>query len=396
MLKGFWRNVKWMFAIMIAPEYILGKACADLVAAIMARNEMRAFAQEDGVEWGLGHCFFANMGGFVLAARSQSSPLESSSAKDGKDQENHSSLLSPNGVVHDENQITVSVPGPDIEDAVEKIKVLPAQEVEHEGPGFLRREAPTHPRSSGLASPTPSRLAEMWNSENLKYNNPFHLLADDILWLREWGILSKLPDIGSSELHDKSKSDMAIKVIAIFQILWFILHIIVRAIEGIGTSQLEIAVTAFSVCGIITYLLIIQKPKNVQTPIILINYDTEFPIDGLYGLHNRHIQGYLRGLFSPNEDIVNKVEIMGAPIPNDALKSFQLPIRVLHFGVAIGGVIFGSIHIAAWDFDFPTTADRDIWRAASIESTVLMPVMYSALFYNEFVARFKSRLFLKS
>jgi hypothetical protein len=81
MLKGFWRNVKWMLAIMIAPEYILGKACADLVAAFMARDEMRNFALEDGVEWGLGHCFFANMGGFVLAAKGQAEANGLSSAK---------------------------------------------------------------------------------------------------------------------------------------------------------------------------------------------------------------------------------------------------------------------------------------------------------------------------
>jgi hypothetical protein len=142
-------------------------------------------------------------------------------------------------------------------------------------------------------------------------------------------------------------------------------------------------------------LLIIQKPKNVQTPIVLINYDGDIPIDGLYGLYNQHLQAYLRGLFSPSEDIINKVEVMGAPIPNDALKSHQLPILVLHFGVGTGGVIFGGIHVAAWNFDFPTTVERDIWRAASIASAVLMPVMYSALFYNEFVAGFKSRLFLK-
>jgi hypothetical protein len=83
-LKGFWRNLKWMLAIMIAPEYILGKACADLVAAVLARREMRQFARYDGVEWGLAHCFFANMGGFVLAAEGQARPTRPSNTGKGE------------------------------------------------------------------------------------------------------------------------------------------------------------------------------------------------------------------------------------------------------------------------------------------------------------------------
>lgn len=49
-----------------APEYILGKAVADLYAADRSRREMQTYAKTDEVEWGLTHAFFANMGGFVL------------------------------------------------------------------------------------------------------------------------------------------------------------------------------------------------------------------------------------------------------------------------------------------------------------------------------------------
>jgi hypothetical protein len=55
-----------MLVTIFAPEYILGKAVADLYAADRSRREMRTYAKSDGVEWGLTHAFFANMGGFVL------------------------------------------------------------------------------------------------------------------------------------------------------------------------------------------------------------------------------------------------------------------------------------------------------------------------------------------
>jgi hypothetical protein len=54
-----------MLFTMVAPEFILGKALGDLASAWQCREGMRQFAEEDYVDWGLGHGFYANMGGFV-------------------------------------------------------------------------------------------------------------------------------------------------------------------------------------------------------------------------------------------------------------------------------------------------------------------------------------------
>lgn len=35
------------------------------------------------------------------------------------------------------------------------------------------------------------------------------------------------------------------------------------------------------------------------------------------------------------------------------------------------GVIFGSVHIIAWNFSFPSTAETIIWRVASTAATVM-------------------------
>jgi hypothetical protein len=58
-----------MLITIVAPGYIFGKALADLYAALESKRKMQIFAKEDGVEWGLTHAFFANMGGFVLSQR---------------------------------------------------------------------------------------------------------------------------------------------------------------------------------------------------------------------------------------------------------------------------------------------------------------------------------------
>jgi hypothetical protein len=84
--------------------------------------------------------------------------------------------------------------------------------------------------------------------------------------------IKRLPDITTTELHDKSKGDVFIKVIAVVQVFWVVLQIIVRARKGLTVSQLELAVAAFSTCAIITYLLLIPKPQDVRVPSRLIGY----------------------------------------------------------------------------------------------------------------------------
>lgn len=56
-----------MLVTIVVLEYILGKALANLCAAYISRWQMRKYVKCDGVEWGLMHAFFANIGGFVLS-----------------------------------------------------------------------------------------------------------------------------------------------------------------------------------------------------------------------------------------------------------------------------------------------------------------------------------------
>jgi hypothetical protein len=221
-------------------------------------------------------------------------------------------------------------------------------------------------------------LKDVW-----MYSSPFHLLASEIYDLRRSDILPRLPDVSKEFINDKSKGDVLIKLIAVFQVFWFVLQVIGRSVDGLNVSQLELAVTAFAVCAILTYLLLLKKPKGVQIPLPLMEFDDAIPISQFQDLHHRHLQGYLRGLFAPGEGIVNRVQVMGTPIPNDALQP-SAAVIYLHVGVALGGVIFGSVHIAAWDFEFPTYADQILWRVASISSTVVLPIMYLVLLLNEY------------
>jgi hypothetical protein len=60
------RQIVWMIVTLIAPEYLVGVAFSELLAVMRAKKHVKAFADEDGVEWTTEHTYLANMGGLVL------------------------------------------------------------------------------------------------------------------------------------------------------------------------------------------------------------------------------------------------------------------------------------------------------------------------------------------
>lgn len=97
----------------------------------------------------------------------------------------------------------------------------------------------------------------------------------------------------------------------------------------------------------------------------------------------RVYQSSVRGLFLPGAGLDEVAEIMGSHIPNDTVSG--LAIICLDVGIAIGGVIFGAIHVAAWNLSFPTAIEQTLWRTASILSTALLPIMYLPLLVNKYI-----------
>lgn len=66
------------------------------------------------------------------------------------------------------------------------------------------------------------------------------------------------------EIKDRSKGDMFVKVIAVGQIVWSVIQIIVRATRRLAVSPLEIAVVAFAVCAVLICGLYWNKPQRVN------------------------------------------------------------------------------------------------------------------------------------
>ena len=337
----FWMNFKWMLFTIFLPEYILGKAIGDFVSAWKLKEEMEYWAIQDNVEWGLSHSFFALMGGFRAIAMEQPETKNKTTASS-----------------HDDGGAQVEEHGQQYPDTTSEV----ADQLRKSSPS---REKPDHQL-------TPSYVPNS-KIDGQDIADSYILSGGNILQFRSRGVIERLPGITMGEIHDKGTSNIFVKVVAVGQVLWVAVQVIVRSVKGLTISQLELMTTAFSLCAIITYLCLLQKPQGIQIPERPMKVKLDrlgslpWPPEGLEW-------NALRVLFIP--DFVEwEGLVMGGPrarVPNDFVDDENTMAYV--FGIAIGGVIFGAIHVAGWNLSFPTSIDQELWRISSILMTCLLPI----------------------
>jgi hypothetical protein len=204
--------------------------------------------------------------------------------------------------------------------------------------------------------------------------NLYHLTGRQIWQLRKDGILPRLPEISETELLDRSKSDVLVKSIALFQIFWATVQILVRAARNLVIPQLELAVIAFATCAIIIYGIYWSKPKNVRAATIILQFEGPIPKRILTLINGRRT---CMRRFLPLGEYLS-VDEVGSPIPSDAHEDYHDDF-VWYIAMILGAMIFGGIHVGAWKFIFPTNIELIFWRVASLYSTTLGPIIMFVL-----------------
>ncbi|KAK4070273.1 hypothetical protein Trihar35433_4740 [Trichoderma harzianum] len=255
-------------------------------------------------------------------------------------------------------------------------------------------------------------------TEEQKHHDPYHLTGRSLLALRQDGYIAKLPNITEAEIKDRSKGDALVKLIAIGQIVWSTIQIIVRAIRKLPVSPLEVAVVAFAVSAVFIYGLYWNKPQRVGTAIIIdlekatCNMQNEGTMSDEGALMEGAlpegvvtIEGATSEEVTPEEGLILKQGAMpakvyellksrgtkrlnkqfvgdillnlgisiktktlpGAPISVDSISRGGTKGSKLRLcTVGVGAAVFGAVHAVAWDFTFPSTAELILWRWASI------------------------------
>ncbi|KAK3328630.1 hypothetical protein B0T19DRAFT_476203 [Cercophora scortea] len=278
-----WNKMKWMLFNLLAPEWALGMAVADYRTVSAVEAGFNKMKEKDDVPWTRSHIYLANMGGFTIVFDTQT-PSGSQSAEE-------SSGAQTGGYGNSRSQGAA-----DLDLEIRAYLHVWERARNHE----VNRHASS--RTSQYFGAMNRKVDEMnWSlvSEALREVNLRHfkdskesryflefyrewaieltelqfdrwvLDGSQLLLARQLGVITKLPTILEDDVSDKNKGDLFVKVVAVSQIAWFVLQLIVRLVSRIPTSQLEIMTLSFAISTGLTYFWLVEKPKDVQCSIIV-------------------------------------------------------------------------------------------------------------------------------
>ncbi|KAF8346215.1 hypothetical protein F5887DRAFT_126696 [Amanita rubescens] len=179
----------------------------------------------------------------------------------------------------------------------------------------------------------------------------------------------KVPDshkhlltIPVEEINDKSKGDWIAKTFVVMQTVWFAAQVIARASQGLVVTKLELTVLGHVVVNIFIYWCWWHKPVDVKVP-----FDV-YPIEKSVPFSFDNPRYYRKPRRGQPWRITLGTYIHG--IVDYGLRPYMTwqPIVITVCG-AIFGSAFGTVHLPAWNAQFPTHIESQLWRASAMVVT---------------------------
>jgi hypothetical protein len=227
--------------------------------------------------------------------------------------------------------------------------------------------------------------------------------------------------IPKKEIDDLSKADIFAKSFACVQSIWLVIQSITRVSVGLPITQLELATIALVFCALIMYALWWNKPFGVErAATIYVTYDRSVPATIAAIKRASSIDPSNSPNFPPSERqyleyyfawrLKTDIPSYSSPHPDLTIDSFLGMVfnlehagkNLVSFGKALSGLIsnifrtprwipidrdsarcitfyaagtlFSAFHLGAWQWDFPTSTTRTIWRSFALAATAAGPL----------------------
>ena len=203
------------------------------------------------------------------------------------------------------------------------------------------------------------------------------------------------PAIRTEAIEDKNKADLFARGATLLQITWFTVQSIARGVQRLGITTLELSTIAFIFCTLHSCWFWRKKPLDIEEPIIL---PCEKPLAEIVRESGLHVGRYRCTPFDALNQVsrlsyvepffygVKLVFMLDRQAPRELPSlSFPntgtIPPRGLLWCDCVfavtASVIYVGIHLAAWDFPFPTPIEQLLWRVAalSIAGTIMIYVL---------------------
>lgn len=193
------------------------------------------------------------------------------------------------------------------------------------------------------------------------------------------------PPISEAELKSRGKGDWVIKLIAVVQIIWFVVQTLFRAIEHYQTTALEIMTVAFVFCSVFIYAFSLNQPQDVEYPVFIQISDAALARDGSASpaMDNLVPKEKPEGSIHAEEG-VEPISQGGIGRASQYVPGWATDVVPL-FLLGLFGCGFGALHCLAWNSPFPTAKEQLAWRICSATTTamaaaiVLLPLVFYVL-----------------
>ncbi|KAJ7151302.1 hypothetical protein C8R43DRAFT_1190704 [Mycena crocata] len=198
--------------------------------------------------------------------------------------------------------------------------------------------------------------------------------------------LTDICGVEAEDIEDKSKDDVLSKGVILVQGLWFTTQCIACVQQGLPVFELEVATLAFAVVNIFIYALWWRKPLDVQR-LILVGPKEQVPttksvLDDQKSVEkfpeaaaepwHGNIWSGLRGALTGNYgEYDNPASYTSIPSFWSSDKAWQEKFHHMFYIECLVGTIFGCIHCAAWNADFPSTKEMWMWRSTALVVAVI-------------------------
>ena len=222
---------------------------------------------------------------------------------------------------------------------------------------------------------------------------PFPLNAKQVHYLVAEGYIPfSAVGLDKRVISDRNKGDGMVRVITVFQILWFSLNCLGRAIQHLAITTLELTTLSFIICTLGTYVFWAHKPMDVGTAIVLEPNTTiadiliragdkakepykSTPLDfvcsdlwswRLYWVYGINILRKIGIVVPTKRRPIDK-------IPDDNFPPLGPRGLAIFFPFSMA---YAAVPICGWNFYFPTRIERILWRTSSLTMMVCIIIAW--------------------
>lgn len=235
----------------------------------------------------------------------------------------------------------------------------------------------------------------------------FPVDAKQLLWLAQHGFV-EMPAAETQLriIKDKNKVDGLMRFIMLFQAVWFMANLIGRVSKGYAVTLLELSTASFIYSSIPILFCWRHKPADVAAAQVLHTKATMAemllaggdaaaepyhytPLDFVsrqewhFSIYLSHYFHGLRAVFRVRQ---GSRKVPSDRIPNSrTLESPPLPFRLF----CVFSLGYGGIYLLAWNFTFPTVAERIVWRVCCVAfvAKLLVGMLITDVFFGPWIHR---------